>query len=643
MAGATTSAASSALKGMKGVKYEAGNEGAAPRGRTSGGDGRGHHRGRRHATATDREPARRANTERPRVEAGARSAFTEAARVLEANRARLLRMPNVASVRLGYAFRNGWITSEPAIVVTVLRKQPESALRTDDVVPAEIDGVRVDVAPASPVEQLRARDHRRLTEAAATEPTLISPLLGLATPGWDRRLEAGIAHEDRELGLEVIREQRYEPPKNVALDEVTEPMTLLCHTSPDAGWPTLREFLQRVTDSLTVAMYDFTAPHILTTVKGAMSAASGMLRLVLDPAVALARGNEPDSPKANDFTEDKVTESLGRALRKRFEFVWASVKFRNKTLDRIFATAYHEKVAVRDGRSFWLSSGNWQSSNQPDIDPLGADANVPGVLRTYNREWHVIVDNRTLAQTLEKFIRYDIEQARPLQSEPESASLPNLAVVEMAMSEAEERGRMRPRYFAPAHFQFAEDRPLRVQPLLTPDNYAAKVRELIESAAEKVYFQNQYIAIQEENTPEFQGLLDALLAKIDAGLDVRIILRDIGDARKMLEALQYNGFKSSQVKLQRGCHNKGIIVDSSVVMVGSHNWSNDGTTYNRDASLIIHDADVARFYEEVFLYDWSNLAAQRATSEAAMPVVLDGSEAVPRGMMTLTWQELYDD
>ena len=35
-----------------------------------------------------------------------------------------------------------------------------------------------------------------------------------------------------------------------------------------------------------------------------------------------------------------------------------------------FASAYHIKVAVRDHAAFWLSSGNWQSSNQPAIDPL---------------------------------------------------------------------------------------------------------------------------------------------------------------------------------------------------------------------------------------------------------------------------------
>ena len=38
----------------------------------------------------------------------------------------------------------------------------------------------------------------------------------------------------------------------------------------------------------------------------------------------------------------------------------------------LLASAYHIKVAVRDGAAIWLSSGNWQSSNQPDVHPFVA-------------------------------------------------------------------------------------------------------------------------------------------------------------------------------------------------------------------------------------------------------------------------------
>lgn len=34
------------------------------------------------------------------------------------------------------------------------------------------------------------------------------------------------------------------------------------------------------------------------------------------------------------------------------------------------ANAYHIKVRVDDSDQFWLSSGNWKNSSQPDIAPV---------------------------------------------------------------------------------------------------------------------------------------------------------------------------------------------------------------------------------------------------------------------------------
>ena len=59
----------------------------------------------------------------------------------------------------------------------------------------------------------------------------------------------------------------YKPPADARLDEVQDAMTVTCHVSPDQGWPTLDAFLGETEQHLTVAMYDFTAPHIATRVQ----------------------------------------------------------------------------------------------------------------------------------------------------------------------------------------------------------------------------------------------------------------------------------------------------------------------------------------------------------------------------------------
>jgi phosphatidylserine/phosphatidylglycerophosphate/cardiolipin synthase-like enzyme len=157
--------------------------------------------------------------------------------------------------------------------------------------------------------------------------------------------------------------------------------------------------------------------------------------------------------------------------------------------------------------------------------------------------------------------------------------------------------------------------------VLTPDNYIDVVVPFIESARKSVYFQNQSF-----NTHTIGGqyakLLDALLAKQQDGLDVRIIFRSFGsDDRDVISAAKDYGFDTKKIRKQRNCHTKGIIVDSEAVLIGSHNWTTAGTGFNRDASLIFYDPEIARFYEDLFLYDWGRIG----------PAVID--ESVPPPML----------
>ncbi len=65
---------------------------------------------------------------------------------------------------------------------------------------------------------------------------------------------------------------------------------------------------------------------------------------------------------------------------------------------------------------------------------------------------------------------------------------------------------------------------------------------------------------------------------------------------------------------ENGVHNKGFIVDSKVVALGSQNWSSDGVLRNRDASVIIANETAAKYYEQIFLHDWNNIAKQSMAS-----------------------------
>jgi len=228
--------------------------------------------------------------------------------------------------------------------------------------------------------------------------------------------------------------------------------------------------------------------------------------------------------------------------------------------------------------------------------------------------------------------------------------LPDVFVPE-ASFQLDERAAAAPvRIFEPLQLAFTTASPLRVQPLLTPDNYHEHVQRLIESARDRLYIQNQYIKPRTDSPPEFRALYEAVAKKLADGLDVRIILRREGDVRLMIESLKTVGIdpEGEHLRLLAGCHNKGIIVDSEVVMVGSHNWSGDGAVFNRDASLIVYEPRAAAYYEKIFLHDWDNRARPFVPSErGAVPVLATGEDGTrgptPPGMRRLSWHDFFGE
>jgi phosphatidylserine/phosphatidylglycerophosphate/cardiolipin synthase-like enzyme len=82
----------------------------------------------------------------------------------------------------------------------------------------------------------------------------------------------------------------------------------------------------------------------------------------------------------------------------------------------------------------------------------------------------------------------------------------------------------------------------------------------------------------------------------------------MGGALEQLKAL---GFDMSLIRIQQNVHNKGIVVASTVVAVGSHNWSDQGTQTNHDATLIIHNVKAAEYFERIFIHDWTKMAKQK--------------------------------
>lgn len=540
-----------------------------------------------------------------------------------ANEAALLSLPNVISVRAGFKFVEGMITSLPAVVVAVDRKRDD--LPPYAVIPAVLpDGTPTDVAIADPLDRLRRAD--------GAEASGVLPGLGLLI----EQVQA-----DGETMLEAVRPITYRPPAGATLAPVSGAMTVVCHVSPDAGWKVLRPFLAATRTSITLGMYDFTAPHIFKVARDLLRGSHVRWRQTLDPGESLPKSADSDSTKAEDKPEAWINTALGRAGGDNFETAFARTG-----AGRTFASAYHIKVAIRDNEAIWLSSGNWQSSNQPAIDFLEPDADLR-VIRDYNREWHMVIESPELAARFHAYVDDDHQMAR---EGDEAAVVPGPTGPDLLLPTGaeDEPARDELQAFAPLRLTFTAAQPLTVQPILTPDNYLDIVLELLRRRpTSRLYFQNQSLNPVLAPTARWAELLDLLAEYSRAeSLDVRIILRNIGPVRKKLESLQLAGFRMDRIRMQEGCHTKGIVVDGSTVLLGSHNWTNEGVESNRDASLLIHHEEIAEYYERVFLHDWDRLSRPSIREEATpVPVEPDDEAggaidaAVSRGARLISWTD----
>jgi hypothetical protein len=59
---------------------------------------------------------------------------------------------------------------------------------------------------------------------------------------------------------------------------------------------------------------------------------------------------------------------------------------------------------VRDSDTVWLSSGNPNNSNRPEIDPIGnPQPNYQETAKQSDRDWHEVIQSPELAKTFEAY------------------------------------------------------------------------------------------------------------------------------------------------------------------------------------------------------------------------------------------------
>ena len=280
----------------------------------------------------------------------------------------------------------------------------------------------------------------------------------------------------------------------------------------------------------------------------------------------------------------------------------------------------HSKVAVRDGTSVWISSGNWKAPSMP----------APGVRG--NVDWGVLIDNVELAGIVLEQMAFDEEPLRQHISPASASDAPNgwtMPIVEAV------DGPRAPSITATVNGEL----------LTCPDNCIHGLVELIESADDELLLSLQYLDMDWSWGWGDNPIFNALKESAESGVAVRLIIngayldqdvQDVVDTFNEVwnssDGLDVAAIVMSEDDNVTKLHNKGLIIDQETVLVSSINWGDSAVNRNREMGLVMTSTEVATHYREAWFNDWMRLDNVTDTDQDGLPDVWE----VPNGLNRTT-------
>ncbi len=369
--------------------------------------------------------------------------------------------------------------------------------------------------------------------------------------------------------------------------------SLQAGVSPDCSYRLVQAAIDAAQTNISFYIYNISAPYLLDLLRNA-KARGVQIRVMYDANNAAKE-------------EKQALTDLG-----------VEVKPAPSTDGRKVFSVCHQKFAVVDNTTLVLGSANWVDSGIPKIA-------VPGKYKKANREWIVRIDDRHLATWFQSL--FDADWDIPVfaraaawveEVPPGPALFPALLPAPPAQ------------IFDVQPFNLAQ--PVKVTPILSPNNYYRTVRRMILDAQTSIDIEQQYII---RGGSKIYGLLCALRKRKADGIQIRIIVSPTFTEKweKSVKSVTYYGLvdclRAMNLDFFTHLHNKGILVDRSKVLITSTNWSNSSIAKAREAGVLIESPDVAEYYAQVFDMDWS-IAWPAVDAPANISQMFAGSMGGPR-------------
>src|SRR6266852_868495 len=417
--------------------------------------------------------------------------------------------------------------------------------------------------------------------------------------------------ETFEATLEMVpRNCILKPHKDVKVPSFSVSGQITAFASPDSTFAVTKRLLDAAKKTIEIGIYDFSAGYVANLLKDAM-ARRVKVTLMLDT----------DHVKGED--------EIFRDLKQAGATCVSAPSCASENTSAHFFRSSHEKVIVIDGEICIVQSGNYSNNSIP-LNVLDGKADTH--FRTGNRDMGIALQSKAMAKFLTTILDDDMKLELHT---PEALAMAAAAVPPPPML-VESAPTKRPDKLFPSK-TFSLNKPLTVQPVLSPDNYMQVIPDFLKAAKSSVLIEQQYIHSADPPVAQLlQAIADA--RKDKPKFDVRIMLGKIFSNKDLAKekvnlaniAAKY-GLKISvnirYVDTTRlvHCHNKLIIVDGETVLVSSQNWSKAAVTENREAGLLFKHAGVASYFTDIFEVDWK-------TAQKKLPATIGAGVVTPESL-----------
>lgn len=355
-----------------------------------------------------------------------------------------------------------------------------------------------------------------------------------------------------------------------ALDQPTFVANVTAYASPDSSHATLTALMDGAERRLHLHVYELLSQELVESIVAAARRGVDVQVLVEDHPVGL----DADGRNAANHALERIAAAGGETYRA------GSVRY----------GFHHLKVLVVDN-AVAVQSENWVATGVPQDPSWG------------NRGWGAVVKDAPTADWFATWMAadraaWDTEQASPRDA-PEPLRFPVAS------------GAYRP--VAPALFGNVV-----VQPFISPDHTANPaadpVLEAVRGARRSIDVQQLDMRLEATNRigwAQPDGMSVALAEAAERGVSVRVqaaspFHRDDTGNREVMAWLAERGVQVGEMDRPGivTLHNKGIIIDEQIVVLGSMNGNHHSRSNNREAGLILHSPDVAAYYTALFDSDW---------------------------------------